>query len=322
MSIFPATHSTTTSDYRRRRHRSRIAVLLSSLAVIVIVVSFAASILDRGPFALDNGKAVPQSRVLVAWKDQHYDTVLALTGDSLSVLPLDSFHLVFKGFASFYKAMQQPEGDERTDLLDSCVMSLRKALASGKKIAIKPQVEYVLGKAYYHKGVAFQDLSVTFLEASLVDGYKAGDSHEYLGVLLASLGKKNEALIHFEKAMESGKSDLLLLSAAKTYQDSGDSAKAESLLKEIVVSGTDVTAREKAALLLASLGIERKEYASAETTLLTLLEKNPEMADAWFALGTLYQERGDPVKARATWRKAVAADPMHLGARQKLREKL
>jgi len=50
----------------------------------------------------------------------------------------------------------------------------------------------------------------------------------------------------------------------------------------------------------------------------TILEKDPNSADAHYGLGVIYETQGDLIRSRAEWRKAIRLDPVHPGARAKL----
>ncbi len=323
MSFFPGSRIRPPVDYISRRRRVRIAVALSLVALAAFLLAIVGAAIDKGPFSSAGGsKPIPKSAILKVWNAKDYDSVLQSTGNSLGSKPIDPFYLVFNGFASFYKSVAMPESDERIALLDNSIISIRKALVSGRKIPVRAQAEYILGKAYYHKGSDYYDLAAEYLEASVNHGYVATDSHEYLGALYAGLHESSKALSHFEKALAAGKSDLLLLSTAKAYADAGETEKSENLLKEIIASGTDALIREKAGLLLGRIFLGRREFARAEELFGAVLSKNPDSADAYYELGLVYLEKGEPVRARAAWRKAVSIDPMHLASRQKLSEKL
>jgi Tfp pilus assembly protein PilF len=183
-------------------------------------------------------------------------------------------------------------------------------------------MEYVLGKAYYHKGDPYFDEAVKYLEASIASGYAATDAHEYLALAYAGLGEKEKAVANFEAALSVKRTDLLLLAAARALLDANSGEKAESLLVEAISAGTDELVREKCRFLLGDIFRSRGDVQRAEEQYSLILEKDPESAEAHYRLGLIYQERGDPLRARAEWRKAVALDPMHAAARQKLTEKL
>ncbi|HSV56467.1 MAG TPA: tetratricopeptide repeat protein, partial [Magnetospirillaceae bacterium] len=84
----------------------------------------------------------------------------------------------------------------------------------------------------------------------------------------------------------------------------------------------DVVVREKSRFLLGDLYRERKDFRLAEEQYRLILEENPRSADAHFYLGLIWRDKGDPVRARASWRRAVSLDPMHIAARQELAERI
>jgi tetratricopeptide (TPR) repeat protein len=234
---------------------------------------------------------------------------------------LDAFYLSFKGLAAFYKGMELPESEERAALIDEAVASLRKALASGGGMP-RAQVEYVLGKAYYDKGGSYYDESAKYLEMSIASGYLGADSREYLALAYVGLGDKAKAVRNFEAALEKSRADLLLISAAKAYVDEGEPVKAEAILLELLAGGKDDLAKENGRFVLAEIYKARADLAKAEEQYSLILAKDPASAEAHYRLGLLAQAKGDPIKARAEWRKAVSIDPMHAASRQKLSEKL
>ena len=46
-----------------------------------------------------------------------------------------------------------------------------------------------------------------------------------------------------------------------------------------------------------------------------ILAIDPNAADAHYYLGEIYSKMNDPIRARAEWRKALAIDGSHYGAR-------
>jgi tetratricopeptide (TPR) repeat protein len=311
-----------TGSYLAQRRRKRITIVLAALACIGIGGGFLIRLQRFGALAISTAKPVPKQKVLDAWAARSWDEVRSSSLASLAALPLDPFYLSFKGLASFYKAMELPEGEDRAALLEETVSSIRKALVVAGRGSPIAQMEYVLGKAYYHKGAPYFDEAVKYLEASISAGYSATDSREYLALAYAGLGEKEKAVSNFESALSVKRSELLLLAAARALLDLGSKEKAEALLQEAISSGTDELARGKCRFLLGDIYRSRGDGALAEEQYSLILEKDPESAEARYRLGLVFQERGDPVRARAEWRKAVALDPMHAAARQKLTEKL
>ena len=217
--------------------------------------------------------------------------------------------------------MDLPEGEDRAALIDETVVALRKALATRGRMP-KAQIEYVLGKAYFEKGDSYLDESVKYLEASIASGYNATDSREYLALSYAGLGDKANTVKNFEAALEKGRSELLLIAAAKAYVAADEPVKAEALLLEALANGKDELAKENGRFILGDIYKARGDLGKAEEQYDSIVAKNPASAEAHYRLGLIYQSRADPLKARAEWRKAVSIDPMHAASRQKLSEKL
>ena len=109
--------------------------------------------------------------------------------------------------------------------------------------------------------------------------------------------------------------------AAAAFVEAGDAAKGERLAAAALESTSDDFLAERGRFLLADIyrGNGRPDDALAQYEAIKAL--NGESADAWFYEGLVYSEAGDPIKARAAWRKAVSIDPMHTAARQKLSER-
>jgi len=323
-----------TGSYLAQRRRKRITRALALAAALGLAAGVLVRLQRSGLFAAAAAaRPVPRKQVLAAWEGRRWDEVRAASIASLASVPLDPFFLGFGGLASFYKAMELPEGEDRLALLDEAVSSIRKALVVAGRGSPRAQLSYVLGKAYYHKGSAFYDETVKYIEASLAAGYSASDSREYLALAYAGLGEKEKAVASFEAALAAaslaaaareggGRPELLLLAAARAQLDAGAGERAEALLLEAVAGARDELVREKCRFLLGEIYRSRGEGAREEEQYVLVLEKDPESAEAHYRLGLLYQERGDPIRARSEWRKAVALDPMHSLARQKLSERL
>ena len=217
--------------------------------------------------------------------------------------------------------MDLPESEERTDLLDETVSSLRKAITIKGEMP-KAQIEYVLGKAYFAKGDSYFDEAAKYLELSIAFGYIGADSWEYLALAYAGLGKKQQAVKSFDLALNLSRTDILLLSAAKAYLEFGQPIKAEALLLELLASGKDDLAKENGRFFLGDIYKSRGDLPKAEEQYSLILIKDPSSPEAHYRIGIIFQIMGDSIKARAEWRKAIALDPMHAASRQKLTEKL
>jgi tetratricopeptide (TPR) repeat protein len=322
MEFFSRNLENYTGSYLAKRRRRRITVTLVVVAAVALLTAIGIRLVKSGAFEKAvSGSAVPKAQILANWSAKKWDAVLSESLSSLTVRPMDSFYLSFRGLASFYKAMDLPEGEDRAALIDETVVSLRKALSLGGGMP-KAQVEYVLGKAYYLKGDSYYDEAVKYLELSIASGYVASDSREYLALAYVGLGDPEKAVKSFDLALEHSRSELLLIAAAKAYVDAKDSVKAEALLLEAIANGKDDVAKENGRFILGDIYRARGDLDKAEEQYNLILSKDAASAEAHYRLGLVSQAKDDPIRARAEWRKAVSIDPMHASARQKLSEKL
>ncbi len=304
---------------RRRRYK----FLLPLAVVVVAAVGLGVWIYSSGAEAPTSGSRLPtKKQVLSAWSADDRSTAYALTKSALETRPLDPFYLSFNGIASYYLSIDKSEGEERQALLEESVIALRKALASGKRIPVKSQVEYVLGKAYYQKGPPWMDLAAFYLGQSVKDGYRGKDTDQFLGLIYAGLENYEEAAVHFEKALQAAPTDLLMLSAAISYNELGNKDKADELLGKISDSSPDGIAAQRARFLLGERAMEIGNTTKAMSIYEKIVEVDPRSAEGWYRLGIVFETVKDPIKARAAWRKATSIDPSHVEARKKLAEKL
>jgi tetratricopeptide (TPR) repeat protein len=311
-----------TGSYVARRRRRRITIALALIALAALSTAVCLRLGRSGAFARgEEGRPVPKREILADWSARKWHDARSKAAASLAAAPLDPFYLSFRGLAAFYEGMDLPEGEERSALVDESIASLRKAIATGGRIPLA-QIQYVLGKAYYEKGEYFLDESATYMEASLASGYVAKDSREYLALAYSRLGQAAKAVASFESALAKDRSAPLLIAAAKAYVEARTPVKAEGLLLEAIASGTDEVAVENGRLLLGDIYRDRGDLGKAEELFSLVLEKDSGSAEAHYRLGLVWQARGDPIKARAEWRKAVSIDPMHAASRQKLTERL
>jgi tetratricopeptide (TPR) repeat protein len=300
-------------------------LLPSALAFVAFAATACIIFLATGggaAIAAGKGTSPSKSSVLAAWKSQDLQKTLDLSRSSLLSKPLDTYFLSFEGIAAYYLSAGKPEGEERQSLLDEAVLSIRKALATQEKIPVKAQIEYVLGKSYYQKGQPWYDLAVKYLELSKTAGYSGKDTEQYLALAYVGLGMHDKAAIHFEEALKGDKNDLLMLSAAVSYNELGNEAKAKELLNQAIAAASDAVVTQKARYILAGMAYKKGDLAGAKTLYSAIVDADAASADAWYWLGMIYETEKDPIKARAAWRKATAINPNHIEARKKLAEKL
>ncbi len=296
-----------------------IIVALGLIAGIYFLVSGAE---DKKAANLSDSQSFSKTKILETWSSGDKLHTLEMTRASLDLLPLDPFYLSFDGIAAYYMSSEKPEGDEKQSLLDEAVFSLRKAMASGGKLPVKAQVEYVLGKAYFQKGLPWYDLAAKYLAQSKEDGYAGKDSEQYLGLSYAGLQNHELAVKHFETALQQEPSDILMLSAAISYKELGNVEKMSELLSKAVASASDALIVQRARFMLGEMAMSDGEVAKAGTLYQSIVDTDPRSAEGWYRLGLVFEAQKDPIKARAAWRKATSIDPNHVEARKKLAERL
>lgn len=312
--------SHTADPYLKKLRRKRFFTGAIVLAISVGVLITAILILTN----IAAGRSVPrvtQKEILDFWLSKDYQAVSVACDASLEVVPLDPFYLIFKGFSAFYLGLSESDGEKRMARMDEAIFSIRKALIDDAP-PLRPEATYVLGKAYYHKGQDYYNEVIEYLEESLTLGYSRTDTWEYLALAAHGAGFMDQATGYFDKAiLNKPGSPELMLAAATANASAGNNSRAESLAMEALSSTTDEYLAERCGFLLGDLyrASGRTEEALARYEAIKI--KNPQSADAWYYEGLVFSQTGDPIRARAAWRKAIAIDPMHASARLKLSER-
>jgi len=93
------------------------------------------------------------------------------------------------------------------------VQDLRKALLLPSP-PMEPEVRYVLGKSYYHRGAFFYDLAIRELEHAHDLGIRRLDLLEYLALAYEEVGNRGRAIEYFRAALEKGNEDVHRVSLA------------------------------------------------------------------------------------------------------------
>jgi FimV-like protein len=263
-------------------------------------------------------------QAMALWKQKQYDEVIKVTGEMLESDPLHKYALALHGFAYYYTGLWQVIEEEKIDRLEKAVVSLRKSLLYGNH-ELSGNIFYVLGQTYYHKGKYYLDTSVHYLEKSLESDFTGPHIHEYLSLAYAGLNNYEESVYHFKKAIEIGENNKYLLyrDLAQTYINWGKLEDAEKYLEKVISEADDADIIEKSRFLLGDVYYKLGDFNRAEEQYKSILEMNPQSAEAYYQLGEVYRAVDeDPLHARArgAWRKARELDPDHLGALKRLNE--
>jgi Tfp pilus assembly protein PilF len=261
------------------------------------------------------------STLYARWKKFDYQGTYDTSKQILEHSPFNNTALTYHGYASFYLGVSQLDTSSAQSYLDESINNLRLALLTARR-SLKPQLEYMLGKAYFYKNTItsyyYADLAVKYLQLAKRDGYKADDIPEYLGLSYASLDMTMDSIASFTEALLVRESDTLLLSIAEQYYKAKQYAAAEQYLFRIVKNSKDDTLVLKSRILLGTIYVDEEKYSDAEEEFNEVLKKNENSADAYYGLGVLYEKQGDLVKARSEWRYALRIQVNHPGALKKM----
>jgi len=266
---------------------------------------------------LINGYGKDSSLATKAWNAGDYQTSFSFAIKNLEKHPLSSFWLMMSGMSSFQLSGAQINEQDMIKYIDLSIAYLRKALMVGSGSS-NARAKYLLGKAYFRKGPQYADSAVDFLEQALAESYTAVDLYEHLGLAYASLKDYNRSVVAFTQALGSEPSDLLLLAIAKSYFELGEYSKARAYLIRCTEVSTDSTVFVQACLLLGVSLKKEGDALGAEREYLAALQMDDNSVEVHNALGELYADSGDTVKARAEWRKALRIDPTNEISRSRL----
>jgi tetratricopeptide (TPR) repeat protein len=298
---------------RKKRRRGRgVLIAAAVLAATAGVLLWQLGVLHRlGGLFRQESEPLPLSEL---WDNRLYEEIVTRCDERLEQEPLDTQALVFRGFSYFYRAVSEVTLEERIPFLEEAIVSLRRALLAADN-PWETETEYVLGKAYYHRGKYYYDLSIDYLSRSLEAGYRAEDTYEYLGLASTQLDRTEEGLRYFHQALESNPSDLLLLMIGQSYLQLSRTEEAEEYLLRALNKTEDAAVEKRCRFFLGQLYFDRQDYFKAEKEYRQIVEMDPNSAEAHFNLGEIYLRMNDPVRARAEWRKTLVIDPSHYGAR-------
>lgn len=301
---------------QKQKRTVRFLVVGLGLVAAIGGILIALDIADALPFGI-HGR---DRELLSLWNESKYDEVQSAAEAILNERPLNGEALTFAGFAYFYRGVEAVDESERLEQLDRAIVALRKALHV-PRAPLAAERDYVLAKAYYHKGDEYIDLAARYMVRSLERGHEAPDSRTYLGLSYARLDDFETSVRWFEEAIVHARPEernAVRIRAAESYVALGDYSSAREML-ELAVSGLDdefliLMARNE----LASVLIQAEKWDEAEVLLEETIERFPQSADAYYYLGVVYDETDRGVEARGLWRTAREIDPNHTEALRRL----
>ena len=296
------------------RHSIFTGSLVRLLAIVVLggALVFSALVIRNKFHTLP-----PVSELYADWNNAEYAGLYEKTGLFLKEHPLHGEVLALHGFAAYYLSLEETDTTETRNYLNESITTLRKAwLRVSRRERVN--ISYILGKAYYQRGMFYADLSLKYLDYAQNNGAQYTDIAEFRGMAAEALGDHEKAIESFAQALIHDPSDLLLFTLARNYRALNDSDKAKQYLTETVRTTHDELLELKSRYELGMILHQEGNSDEAEKEFTAILEKDPNYADAHYGLGVVYESREDMIKARAAWRRALRLDPMHEQSREKL----
>lgn len=308
--------------YIVRTNSRLIPAALLTLALIALLAAAAYFVQKKVSRRIHNSPSI--TMLGDKWQEYDYEAVFDTSAILLEKQPFNNTVLTYRGYAAFYLAVSATEPAVSQGYIDEAIRCLRLSAMHAKKKTL-PQVEYMLGKAYFYKNSIssyhyYADLAVRYLNGAKEAGYEAPDIAEYLGLSYAQLNMTMESIAAFSEALLVRESDTLLLSIAEQYFKAGQYSAAKQYLFQIVQRSTDDSLVQKSRTLLARILILEENYDEARKEYEAILEKDENAADAHYGMGLVYEKTGDLVKARAEWRKTLRIQVNHAEALEKIQQ--
>ena len=296
------------------RHR-----FFSSRFIFLVLTVFLVIVLSVSIFFLRRSQAfLPSvSSLYKDWNVHNYTAVYEKSGLILTKHPLNGSALALHGFSAYYLYVAQTDPAVAKNYLNVSITSLRNAWYRVSK-SEKAHIAYVLGKAYYQRGYYYADLAIKYLDYASKNGMKYNDLPEFRGLSASLIGDYDNAIPAFIEALAVNPSDLLLFTLAENYLQAKNNDKAKQYFYETIRTSSDELLQLKCRYELGLVFVSEQKMSEAQNEFDTILEKQPNSADAHYGLGVVYENQGDLVRARAEWRRAIRINPVHSGAREKL----
>lgn len=298
-------------------------IILKRILIIFAGLVVLAGIIISSVFAIKNynKNRITVKTITQYWNEYDYSSLYEAGKTFLQQDPYNNTVLTYYGYACFFLAVSQNDNFTANEYLDESINKIRLALYEAND-NLKPQLEYMLGKAYFYKNTIsnyyYADLAVKYLNLAKLHNYEAEDINQRLGLSYAALGQTMDSIAAFSEALIVRESDTLLLSIAEQYYKANQYNVSEQYLNRIITNSSDDDIILKSKILLAQLHTDQQLYDQAIKEYEDILADHSDAADAYYGLGVIYEKQNNMVKARAEWRKAVRLQPNHAGAKKKL----
>lgn len=305
-------------NFQKQDHKKLKRILLITAIVVLL-----GGIITGSVFLIKhyNDNKITVKTIKNYWQEYDYSSVYEAGKTYLQQDPYNNTVLTYYGYACLFLAVAQNDNFAANEYLDESINKIRLALYEATD-SLRPQLEYMLGKAYFFKNTIsnyyYADLAVKYLNLAKIHNYDADDINLRLGLSYAALGSTMDSISAFTEALLVRESDTLLLSIAEQYYKAGETSVAEQYLNRIINNSSDDDIILKSRLTLAQMHTDQKKYEESLKEYDDILEKYSDSADAYYGRGLIYEKQNNMVKARAEWRKAIKLEPNHAGAKKKL----
>lgn len=306
------------SDSKRRHRRRVVSVLIIALAAVTVVSGGVLFARARVPLL----PVVETSQSLDAvelWQQGLYAKTEAVTTDTLSRYPMDDVSLTLRGFSRFYLAMEQVDPELTQEYLVNAVRDLRRVLLLSSP-QLEPQVRYVLGKAFFHRGAFYIPAAIREMEIAHDRGIDQLDLLEYLALAHRELGNVDRAIAYFQMAINRDGEEIHRLSLADLLIIQGQYQSADDLLQGVISQTSDLILQQHGMLsrgkMLRAMGDHDRSLEEFDA----VLEINESSAEAHFQRGETYLAMDRTDRARFEWREALRLNPNHIESFQRLQD--
>ncbi|MGH7863594.1 MAG: tetratricopeptide repeat protein [Candidatus Binataceae bacterium] len=172
-----------------------------------------------------------------------------------------------------------------------------------------PLADYFLGMENYSEAVRRHENVIRQQPANAL-------AHYHLGFAFGLMGRHQEELHEYQKAVDLGLSDWqLFLNLGLLYLESSNLNAATEVLRLAALLGPD---RPETHFNLGIVYERRAMLAQAQQELLQSLHIDPNQPDARNALAAIYAEEGKYGRAHQEWSELVKANPNYAPARDNL----
>jgi tetratricopeptide (TPR) repeat protein len=251
------------------------------------------------------------------WQKQAWEELISYSEKELEKNPLDPKSLYFAGVGHFYASITA-EDEQKNQNLFAAIKKLRRLLVLDQ-FPLVAECHLVLGKSYYFLGRYYTDLSIRHLEEALRLGYTNNEIWGYLGLANSVLENYERSAYYFERALNLQENDLLRWSLAYVQFKNKNYEESEKNLQITIMNTTDKGLLIKSQLLLAEIYFSQRNFEKAQQQYDIILQSDPNNSEVYFFLGEIYNEKGEPERARSLWRRALQLDPYHYNAALRLR---